>query len=270
MSIAYARGVAQKAPANQDIGTQALVQAAPTWALSPCPDGFTCEDIIIVSPTAGHTVGNPVLVTGLASPAQGALWAAVQDGSSGKIGVARCWEMGVSGQPSAFTATVEITPPANTQSGRIQVWRESYSDGAIVHLTSVSITVKGYDLDLLLGQLETAVAAKDYAALRTTMAEPFLITVDATRPKALNLEEATDLLRRQHLGPGAPRLDFSVDTSAFVRRYTRPEQHIISAIDAPGWGAAKDHEALLLIAAVNGQARWVGLHLFAESPSRLK
>ena len=215
MSIAHASVVAQRVPARLTVGLQELVQPAPIWALPPCPDGFTCEEIVIVSPTAGHTVSDPILVTGLASPTQDSLWAAVLDGSGGVIGVARCREMGANGQPNAFSATVEFTPPANSQPGRIQVWRESSSDGTIMHLTSVSVTVQGYDLELLLGQLEAAIAAKDYAAVRTTMADPFLFTVDATRPKTLSLEEATDLLRQQYLGPGAVRLDFSADPSAF-------------------------------------------------------
>jgi|WetSurMetagenome_2_1015567.scaffolds.fasta_scaffold66313_3 hypothetical protein len=270
MSTAYASAVAQKVPVKRTIGVQEMVQPAPTWALSPCPDGLTCEEIIIGSPPAGNTVGASVQVTGLASPAQDALWAAVLDGAGAKMGVTRCWEMGANGQPSAFTAKVEFTPPANSQSGRIQVWRESSSDGAIVHLTSVNVIIQGYDLDLLLGQLETAMAAKDYAALRATMAEPFLVTVDATKPKALSLVEATDLLRREYLGPGLPKLDFSVDTSAFVRRYTRAEQHIITAISSSGWGAAKDGVVVLLVAAVDGRARWAGLHLFTQPSSQQK
>ncbi len=161
-----------------------------------------------------------------------------------------------------------FTPPANSQPGRIQVWRESNSDGTIVHLTSVSVIIEGYDLDILLGQLETAIAAKDYIALSAVIAEPFLVTIDTAKPKALSLAETIDLLRRQHLGPGAPRLDFSVDTSAFIGRYTRAEQHIISAVYSVGWGEAKDGEAFLLIAAVNGEARWGGLHLFSQPSSQ--
>lgn len=268
MSVAHASIVAQKVPARQTVGVPELIEPAPIWALPPCPDGFTCEDIVIVSPTTGHKVRSSVQVTGLASPTQDSLWAAALDGSGGVIGVARCREMGANGQPNAFSAAVEFTPPANSQPGRIQVWRESAIDGAIMHLTSVSVNIQGCDLELLLGQLETAIAAKDYAALRTTMAEPFLVTVDAMKPTTLSLAEAIDLLRRQHLGPGAPRLDFSVDTSAFVRQYTRAEQHIISAISSSGWGAARDGAAVLLVAAVDGQARWVGLHLFTQDPNQ--
>lgn len=139
-----------------------------------------------------------------------------------------------------------------------------------MHLASVSVTIQGYDLDLLLGQLETAISAKDYAALGAMMAGPFLVTVDATKPKMLSTAEATDLLRRQYLGPGAPQLDFSVDTSAFVRGYTRAEQHIIGAISSSGWGAAQDGAAFLLVAAVDGRARWAGLHLFAGPPGEHK
>jgi hypothetical protein len=264
MSTAYASAVTQRVPTKPRSGVQEMAQPAPTWVLSPCPDGLTCEEIIIGSPPVGHRLGGSVQVTGLASFAQDGLWAAVLDGAGAKMGVARCWEMRSSGQPSAFTATVEFTPPANSQSGRIQVWRESSSDGAIVHLTSISVIIQGYDLDLLLSRLETAIAAKDYAALDTTIAEPFLVTVDATKPKVLSLAEATDLLRREYLGPGLPKLDFSADTSAFVRRYTRAEQHIIAAISSSGWGAAKEGVAILLVAAVDGHARWVGLHFFTR------
>ena len=116
-----------------------------------------------------------------------------------------------------------------------------------MHLTSVSVTIQGYDLDLLLGQLEAAIAAKDYAALRATIADPFYSRWMPRDLRTLSLEEATDLLRQQYLGPGAVRLDFSEDPSAFIRRYTRAEQQIISAVYSTGWGETKDGEAFLSI-----------------------
>lgn len=228
---------------------------APTPVPTPC----RCEEIVISGPPRGITITNPVTVTGLARGFEQSVIIAVLDGSAGEIGRAYGVIEGPYGQQGPFTASVPFTPPANSQPGRIQVWSISPRDGAIEHLSSVDVMVQGLALDPLLTQLERAIAGKDYAALQALMPASFLLALYRGQTTALTPAQASEALRRDYLGPAAPRLDFSVDARALLGDRATFAPEIVHVVYSVGWGPARSDDAFLLIGDVAGQARWSGL-----------
>ena len=110
----------------------------------PTPASYPSEEIAIVSPGSGVTVTNPALVTGYASsPFEQTVVVAVLDGSGGRIGLASGIITGEYGQRGLFSVTLPFTVPANSQPGRIQVFTESPRDGALEHLSSVTVMLQG-------------------------------------------------------------------------------------------------------------------------------
>ena len=158
------------------------------------------------------TVTNPALVTGFASsPFEQTVVVAVLDGSGGRIGLASGIITGEYGQRGPFSVTVPFAVPANSQPGRIQVFTESPRDGALEHLSSVTVMLQGAGLDVLLGQLDAAVNAKDYAALESAMDQRFSLGLYRSERAQITPAEMRERLQLSYLGPGAPHLDFSVD-----------------------------------------------------------
>lgn len=225
----------------------------------PTPTPCRCEEIVIFGPARGITITSPVTVTGLASGFEQSVVIAVLDGSAGEIGRAYGVIEGAYGQQGPFTASVPFTPPANSQPGRIQVWNVSPRDGAIEHLSSVSVLVQGLDLDPLLTQLERAVAAADYAALQALMATPFRLARYRGSETTTTPAEAIAALRRDYWGPRAPRLDFSVDARALLGDRVKFAADIVHVVYSVGWGPGQEDDAFLLIGDVAGRARWAGL-----------
>jgi LysM repeat protein len=229
----------------------------PTPAPGPIP--CRCEEIVIFAPARGVTITNPVTVTGLAAGFEQSVVISVLDGSAGEIGRGYGAIVGEYGQQGAFTTSVSFVVPANSQPGRIQVWSVSPRDGAVEHLSSVTVMLRGLELDPLLSRLERAIAAKDYVALRSEMADPFQIGLLRSSSATVTPGQAVEQLQQKYLGPGTPRLDFSVDGRALLgERVTLPTE-IIHVVYSPGWGEAKEDDAFLLIGDVAGQARWAGL-----------
>jgi len=224
-------------------------------APTPCP----CEEIVIHSPARGVTITTPVTVTGLAAGFEQSIVIAVLDGSAGEIGRAYGVIEGEYGQQGAFTTAVPFTPPANSQPGRIQVWNVSPRDGAIEHLSSVSVMVQGLDLDPLLVRLQRALAAKDYPALGALMADPFPLEQYRSQAIVLTPAEAIAQLQKDYLGPGAPRLDFSVDARALLGDRVKFAPDVIFVVYSVGWGSGQEDDAFLLIGDVAGRARWAGM-----------
>jgi hypothetical protein len=222
---------------------------------TPCP----CEEIVILSPARGVTITNPVTVTGLAAGFEQSVVIAVLDGSAGEIGRAYGVIEGEYGQQGPFTTAVPFTPPANSQPGRIQVWSVSPRDGAIEHLSSVSVMVQGLELDPLLSQLERAVAAKDYAALRPLMTDPFPLERYRSQAITLTPAQAVAQLQKDYLGPGAPRLDFSVDARVLLGDRVKFAPDILHVVYSVGWGPGREDDAFLLIGDAAGRARWAGM-----------
>ena len=231
----------------------------PTPSL-PTPASYPSEEIAIISPGRGVTVTNPALVTGFASsPFEQTVVVAVLDGSGGRIGLASGIITGEYGQRGPFSVTVPFTVPANSQPGRIQVFTESPRDGALEHLSSVTVMLQGAGLDALLGQLDAAVNAKDYAALETAMGPSFGLGLSRSEAAQLTPLEMRERLQLSYLGPGAPRLDFSVDGRALLDSQMAVGTEVSHVVYSTGWGSKQDDDAFLLIGNVDDRARWIGM-----------
>ncbi|MDQ1301160.1 MAG: hypothetical protein QG637_1081, partial [Chloroflexota bacterium] len=213
----------------------------------------------------GVTITNPVTVTGLAAGFEQSVVISILDGSAGEIGRAYGVIVGEYGQQGRFTTTVPFVVPANSQPGRIQVWNVSPRDGAIEHLSSVSVLVQGLELDPLLSRLERAVAAKDYAALQALMSAPFRLARYRGQDADMTPALAIETLQRDFLGPGAPRLDFSVDARALLGDRVKFAPDVFHVVYSAGWGPARADDAFLLIGDVAGRARWVGMLYVARA-----
>jgi len=227
---------------------------------APSPAVCPCEEIAITSPGRGVTITNPARVSGLASsPFEQTVVVAVLDGSGGRIGMASGVITGVFGQRGPFSVTVPFTVPANSQPGRIQVFTESPRDGALEHLSSVSVMLQGARLDALLGQLDTAINAKDYATLEALMSPSFRLSLYRSEGALFKPAEMRERLQLSYLGPGAPRLDFSVDARALLGSQVALGPEVSHVVYSTGWGPKQDDDGFLLIGDVADQARWVGM-----------
>jgi hypothetical protein len=147
----------------------------------------------------------------------------------------------------------------DSQLGRIQVWSESPRDGAIEHLSSVTVMLQGYDLDPLLERLDVAIKARDYAGLEATMSSSFQLGLYKSDAVSLPRSQAVTQLRQIYLRPGAPRLDFSVDAHKLLGDRVTFKPDVIHVVYSTGWGAEKADDAFLLIGDVGGRAAWTGM-----------
>ena len=83
--------------------------------------------------------------------------------------------------------------------------------------------LQGAELDALLAQLEIAISAKDYAGLQSLMGPKFTLSHYRSGTTELAPAEATGRLRGDLMGPGTPRLDFSLMRgTAGLTRHLRP------------------------------------------------
>jgi hypothetical protein len=206
------------------------------------------------------TVTNPALVTGFASsPFEQTVVVAVLDGSGGRIGLASGIITGEYGQRGPFSVAVPFTVPANSQPGRIQVFTESPRDGALEHLSSVTVMLQGAGLDALLRQLDAAVNARNYAVLESAMGPSFSLGLSRSEAAQLTPAEMRERLQLSYLGPGAPRLDFSVDGRALLETQLAVGPEVSHVVYSTGWGPKQDDDAFLLIGNVDDHARWIGM-----------
>jgi LysM repeat protein len=228
--------------------------------VAPAPSPCTCEEIAILDPGRGVTVTNPIAVSGIAaSPFEQTVVVRVLDGSGGSIGLASAVIAGEYGQRGPFSVTVPFTVPANSQPGRIQVFTESPRDGALEHLSSVSVMLQGAGLDALLGQLDAAIDARHYATLESLMGPSFRLGLYRSEGVPLKPAEMRERLQLSYLGPGAPRLDFGVDGRSLLGAQVAIGPKIRHVVYSTGWGPGGDDDAFLLIGDVDGRARWVGM-----------
>jgi hypothetical protein len=240
--------------------TQPTVAPARPTPTSLTPVVYPGEEIAIISPGRGVTVANPVLVSGFASsPFEQTVVVAVLDGSGGRIGLASGIITGEYEQRGPFSVTVPFTVPANSQPGRIQVFTESPRDGAVEHLSSVTVVLQGAGLDALLGQLDAAINVKDYATLGFLMGPSFRLGLYRSERALFEPAEMRERLQLSYLGPGAPRLDFSVDARALLGSQVELGPEVSHVVYSTGWGPNQDDDAFLLIGDVADQARWVGM-----------
>lgn len=230
--------------------------ATPTPVPLPCP----CEEIVILSPGRGEIITNPVTVTGVASsPFEQTVVVTVLDGSGAQIGLAPGIIVGELGERGPFTVTVPFSVSVNSQPGRIQVFTESPRDGAMEHLSSVTVRIQGLDLDPLLGQLEAALAAKDIPALKGLMGPQFHFGLYRSEWGSLTPDEAVGLLWNNYFAPGNPRPDFSADARGLLAGRVDLPADVRYLVLSTGWGPKGNDEAFLLIGVVDDRARWTGL-----------
>ena len=106
--------------------------------------------------------------------------------------------------------------------------------------------VQGLELDLLLSQLERAIAAKDYAALRPLMTDPFPLERYRSQAITMTPAQAVAQLQTDYLGPGAPRLDFSVDARALLGDRVKFAPDILHVVYSVGRGPGREDDTFLL------------------------
>ncbi|MCX7708077.1 MAG: LysM peptidoglycan-binding domain-containing protein [Anaerolineae bacterium] len=233
-----------------------LPASTPTPVPLPCP----CEEIVILSPGRGETITNPVTVTGVASsPFEQTVVVAVLDGSGEQIGLVPGIIVGELGERGPFSVTVPFSVPVNSQPGRIQVFTESPRDGAMEHLSSVTVRIQGLDLDPLLEQLEAALVAKDLPALKGLMGPQFRFGLYRAEWAVLTPDEAMGLLWNNYFAPGNPRPDFSADARRMLAGRVDLPADVRYIVLSRGWGPKGNDEAFLLIGVVEDRARWTGL-----------
>jgi len=100
------------------------------------------EAIVIANPVASGEVSSPLIVNGWGRSAQNTLAVDVIDSAGVTIGQGFVVIDAEAGSIGVFTGTVEFTPPATEQAGRIQVYSISARDGAIEHLASVEVNLQ--------------------------------------------------------------------------------------------------------------------------------
>ena len=97
------------------------------------------ELIIISSPAADAEVSSPLTIAGWGSAFENTLAVDVLDEMGAVLGQGYVMIQADLGVTGPFTGTVEFTPPAVSQMGRVSVYRISARDGAIEHLASVTV-----------------------------------------------------------------------------------------------------------------------------------
>lgn len=100
------------------------------------------EAIIIANPSATASVSSPMIVNGWGRSMQNTLAVDVLDSAGIAIGQGFVVIDAEPGFLGVFTGTVEFTPPASAQAGRVQVYSISERDGAIEHLASVEVNLE--------------------------------------------------------------------------------------------------------------------------------
>ncbi|HHX44868.1 MAG TPA: LysM peptidoglycan-binding domain-containing protein [Chloroflexi bacterium] len=117
----------------------------PGDGVAPSP-GATAPDvqeaIIIANPSATANVSSPMIVNGWGRAVQNTLAVDVIDSAGVTIGQGFVIVDAEPGFMGPFTGTIEFTPPASAQAGRVQVYSISARDGAIEHLSSVEVNLQ--------------------------------------------------------------------------------------------------------------------------------
>lgn len=165
------------------------------------------------------------------------------------------------GAIGSYSGVVTFTVPASTQPGRIQVYSQSPADGAIEHLTSVTVLLQGAGLDQAVEQVKTALESQDYAAPAALMTDPWTLAIFRSESISLSKDLALQQLKDTYSGPWP--------LSSSICRWTRAEllagqislaPDVTHVVFSTGWGADRSDDALLLFGvAAHGQARWGGM-----------
>ena len=97
------------------------------------------EAIIITSPEADEPITSPVMVEGWGSAYENSLAVDILNEMGAVIGQGYVVVDAELGQTGVFSGTIEFTPPDSEQMGRVSVYSISARDGAIEHLSSVTV-----------------------------------------------------------------------------------------------------------------------------------
>ncbi|MDH7484787.1 MAG: LysM peptidoglycan-binding domain-containing protein [Anaerolineae bacterium] len=235
----------------------------PTPSPSPTPvcQCPIAELITIDSPAQGATISSPFTVTGLGVGFEGNLAVKVLDETGFEIGTGYATIVsGGMGEQGPYTGVISFTVPHSTQMGRVQVYSVSPRDGAIEHLTSVSVTLQGTGLDERIEALKAALERKSYAALLGLLTTgDFLLGLYQSEGMTLTAAELVDLLEEEYLGPGEVFVDFSVDARELLGDRATLSAGIRHVLFSTGWGEEQADDAFLFIGEEEGRAVWSGM-----------
>ena len=219
-----------------------------------------CASISIAAPARDSAVTSPVLVQGQGAAFEQNLVLRVLDATGYEIGKGTARIDGPLGAIGSYSGVVTFTVPANTQPGRIQVYSQSPADGAIEHLTSVTVLLQGAGLDQAVEQVKTALESQDYAALAALMTDPWTLAIFRSESISLSKDLALQQLKDTYLGPGRVFVDLSVDARQLLAGQISLAPDVTHVVFSTGWGADRSDDALLLFGvAADGQARWGGM-----------
>lgn len=131
-------------PGAKEQPTTAKATTQPTEGAAELPGEMpeVQEAIIIASPKQNEAVSSPVIVTGWGSGFENTLAVDILDETGSVIGQGYVMVDAEFGQTGPFTGTISFTPPAAEQSGRVSVYSISPRDGAIDHLSSVTVKLQ--------------------------------------------------------------------------------------------------------------------------------
>ena len=264
VDIMLANGLAR--PGALYVGQRLLIpppaDPSPTPSPTAPPQGCLagCAPISIALPARGSTVTSPVLVQGQGAAFEQNLVLRVLDATGYEIGKGTARIDGPLGAIGSYSGVVTFTVPANTQPGRIQVYSQSPADGAIEHLTSVTVLLQGAGLDQAVEQVKTALESQDYAALAALMTDPWTLAIFRSESISLSKDLALEQLKDNYLGPGRVFVDLSVDARQLLAGQISLAPDVTHVVFSTGWGADRSDDALLLFGvAADGRARWGGM-----------
>jgi len=253
---------------GQRLVIPAPAEPSPTPAPTALPQGCLagCASISIAAPARDSTVTSPVLVQGRGSAYEQNLVLRVLDATGYEIGKGTAMIDGPLGAIGPYSGVVTFTVPANTQPGRIQVYSQSPADGAIEHLTSVTVMLQGAGLDEAVEQVKTALESQDYDALAPLMTDPWILAFFRSESLSLSKDLALEQLRDNYLGPGQVFVDLSVDARRLLAGQISLAPDVTHVVFSTGWGADRSDDALLLFGVnIRGQARWGGMvYIFGD------
>lgn len=255
--------------------TYTPVPPTATPAVCTCPPA---EAIIIQSPTQGMTITSPVLVTGIGSGFEQQLAVRVLDETGAQIGGGTAFISAEPGQAGPFTGTITFTMPSRVQVGRIQVFSASPRDGAIEHLSSVSVNLAAQsptasesatpapevkasptpsELDALIAAVKAALESKDYPTLQAAMPEDnFIIGFYLSEGQSLTPAQAIEQMRLNYLGPGTVKVDTSKDALSLLGDRASFGATVRAVVFSTGWGPKGKDDGFLIFEEIEGHIYW--------------
>lgn len=237
---------------------QRLLIPPPVVASPACP--ADCPPLSITAPARDSTVTSPVLVQGQGAAYEQPLIVRVLDATGYEIGKGSAVVDGAQRAIGRYSGVVSFTVPANTQPGRVQVYSQSPSDGAIEALASVTVLLQGSGLDAAIEQTKAALEGKDYAALASVMTDPWHLVLFRSESWSLSRRQALEQLEASYLGPGRVFVDLSVDARRLLAGQATLAPDVTHVVYSTGWGAAQSDDAFLLFGVdAAGRARWGGM-----------